>query len=201
MNRAMIVAVLFFSAGVGVTSADDDTAGSAIPDLFLSIVPEPGPVPPGELGRWQAHINALAMREGPAVVRVNLPGQPASLVSMTYWSPREGYIPYGSQWIPDPDAPPEAFSWRWSGWGAAITMVRGVAAGRVDGRRPYSDWRVDPRGIGLVRLRWIGPQPGSPSTVRAVPSLTSVGWLILALLVGGIAVVRIRSLAGAGHRD
>lgn len=194
MKLSLMLGLLASCGAVGAIGATD---GDAAPNLFLSLVPEPGEIPPTELGRWTAQINAEAMREGPATLRLNLPDRPQALVDVTFWSPRQGYLPYGGQMIPDPTAPPEAFSWRWVGsggrWVVSITLHQGVAAGMVTGYGPYEDWRIEPHGVGQVRLRLIAPQPPlPPPQPRPVPILFGPGGLVMALLIGSFAGLRLR---------
>lgn len=163
-------------------------------DLILTLS-DPLPEPPPQY-RTLRHItvNEEVIRQPAAAIRLNLPEAPDIVVPRLHWEARAGYIaiynkddPDRPIIIPDPDAQPQDFSWRWYGRHGnaviALTVERGVIAGRVwTGARHYAVrpshegtklgetrseyWRTHPedtpRETAVPAPRWSTPAAASP---------------------------------------
>jgi hypothetical protein len=169
-------------------AAADNPDPEPVP-LFTAIEPVV-PIPPGYRQAWRIEFNHEQIREPAAAVRVSVPGLPEFVATLLRWSPREGYIdapnpkhPTGLQQIPDPTAPPEAFSWHWYASNAlSLTVHQGIVAGSVVrgarwfyiSPRPGYTLLLEPSGS-------VGPPHVPP---RPVPSAGYDTLTILALLIG-----------------
>lgn len=149
---AGMVCGFFFASAVA--------AGDDAPELFERIEQGGEPVPrEAYLDVWRVEVNTLALRDPAQRIRLNIPGREPAEVRLTRFSPRAGYlhledenhIPYT---IPDPKAQPEDFEWRWygegDGWTVALTVYKGVAAGRV--ASATHRYGIEPRADGVTQL-------------------------------------------------
>ncbi len=154
--------VLLFSMGgfFGTTLA---SAGE-IPEVFSTIRPDPVPLSrPEFLETFTVTLDMESIRQPAQTLTLNLPDREREVVELIHWEPRQGYIQipdpndptgFNTITIPDPNARPEDFWWRWYGKSAsytvALTVVGGIVAGRVTGARDR--YAVDPTGDGATKL-------------------------------------------------
>ena len=186
---------------LAIPAAADNPNPAPVP-LFTAIQPF-YPLPPGAHQAWRIEFNHEQIRQPAAAIQVDIPGLPAFVAALDFWSPREGYIdapnpkhPTGLQQIPHPLAPPEAFSWHWYAPNAlSLTVHQGIVAGTVVrgarwfyiSPRPNYTLLYEPSGS-------VGPPPVAPP--RPVPSQRLIGLAILAL---GLALSGV-SVCGSGRR-
>lgn len=195
-------------------------ASCALWTLAVADIPNPAPValftameettpPAGAWQAWRVEINHAEIRQPAAAIRVSIPGLPEFVREVSFWSPREGYIdapnpkhPLGLQQIPDPTAPPEAFSWRWAAPnllfppnGISLTVHQGIAAGTIShGARWFY---ISPRADHTLLYEPSG-SVGPPPPPRPVPGLATPGVILLsALLLGWGGCTQVTSRAGA----
>lgn len=88
------------------------------------------------LAAWSIDIDTDAMRSGPQSIALYLPDQPPDVINQLHWEARSGYVEsVGGEFVPNPVAQPDEFSWRWYGksdrFTVALTMVDGALAGRI----------------------------------------------------------------------
>lgn len=117
---------------------DDPPEPTPPPKLFAHIAPREAPRAMFER-EWAVAIEKAAIQLPADAIELNLPDHESVVVSRLYWEARAGFIPspegFGEQ-IPDPQAEPSAFSWRWygksdDGYTLALTLVEGNLAGRI----------------------------------------------------------------------
>lgn len=177
MRKANALALI---AIVGIFIAATNARSDQLPEIFISVQVDPEPYP-GD-GRYlqtaTVVLNMEALREPAHRLTLNLPGREPEVVELRHWEPRQGYIQIadpddptgmGTITIPDPNARPEDFWWRWYGKSAnytvAVTAVKGVVAGRVSGTTHR--YAVSPRGadshirLGLVNSEFWQTHPSS----------------------------------------
>jgi len=138
------------------------------PRLFKQVQAQEPPSNPGPwLQTWQIEIDQQAIQQPAEAIILNLPGQREITVRRDFWSPRQGYMillvgdgPETIQ-LPDPNAAPDDFSWRWygrtDGHVVALTFEKGYLAGRIWG--PGGKYALNPRAgkrteLGLVNPGW-----------------------------------------------
>jgi hypothetical protein len=161
MRKTLTTVVLVLSLfwGAPVLHAGDRL------EIFSATQLDPTPSPSD--GRYEetytVNVDMELLRDPAQTIILNLPGQEAEIVELQHWEPRRGYIQipdpddptgFGSINIPDPNASPEDFWWRWYGQSAnytvALTTVDGIVAGRiVSAARRYA---VEPLESGRTKL-------------------------------------------------
>lgn len=181
-----------------------DNPNPAPVPLFTAI--EATTPPPGAWQAWRVDINHEEICQPAAAIRVSIPGLPEFVREVSFWSPREGYIdapnpkhPTGLQQIPDPTAPPEAFSWHWyAPHSISLTTHQGIAAGTVVlGARWFY---ISPR-VGYTLLYEPSGSAGPPPPPRPVPGLAVPGTIVLVVLMLGRGLARRRRLAPQRRQD
>lgn len=125
-------------AGVELIDAGIDDPPLPPPKLFAWVLPQQEPQASFEQ-EWTTAIEQAAIQLPADAIELNLPDHEPVIVSRLHWEARAGFIPshegYGGQ-IPDPQAEPSAFSWRWygksdQGYTLALTLAEGQLAGRI----------------------------------------------------------------------
>jgi peptidyl-Asp metalloendopeptidase len=168
---------LLILAGVASPAlAASDAVQGAPPDLFTTILVDPSASPPGQyLQSYTVALNLELLKQPAQSLTLNLPGQEPDTVTLVHWEPRRGYIQipdpddptgFGSITIPDPNASPQDFWWRWYGKSAkytvALTVVDGIVAGRVSSASHR--YAIEPTGgeatkLALVNSDWWRTHP------------------------------------------
>ncbi len=189
IQLALVVALPMMT---GHTAAKPEGAQAAVP-LFLSVEPYDPALPsprPGAHSVWRVVFNHEQIRQPAGAIRINVPGLQEYTSLVDYWSPRSGYIdapnpthPTGLNQIPDPNARPEDFSWRWEGLSLTLTAYRGIIGGRVTGSG--GRWfYIDPHADGVTLLYEPSGSAGAP-VARPVsgPNRLAIALLMTAYLL------------------
>lgn len=172
-------------AGVGLIDVgiDDPPEPAIPPKLFARIEPQQKPQASFRQ-EWAVAIEQAAIQQPAEAIELDLPGHEPVLVSRLHWEARAGFIPsadgYNGQ-IPDPDAEPSAFSWRWygksdRGYTIALTLSQGQLAGRI--RAPANvHYALEPgrdaTTLGLIRPDFRNLHPAEPDDPHADEVATS----------------------------
>ena len=125
-------------AGVELIDVGVDDPSAPPSRLFVWVSPQEEPQASFEQ-EWTVAIEQAAIQLPADAIELNLPDHEPVIVSRLHWEARAGFIPsnegYGGQ-IPDPEADPSTFSWRWygksdRGYTLALTLAEGQLAGRI----------------------------------------------------------------------
>lgn len=125
-------------AGVELIDVGIEDPPVSPPKLFAWVLPQQEPQATFEQ-EWTISIEQAAIQMPADAIELNLPDRDPVIVSRMHWEARAGFIPshegYGGQ-IPNPQAEPSEFSWRWygksdRGYTLALTLTEGQLAGRI----------------------------------------------------------------------
>ena len=176
-------------AGVDLIDVGIDDPPLPPPKLFAWVLPQQEPQASFEQ-EWTISIEQAAIQQPADAIELNLPDHEPVIVSRLHWEARAGFIPspegYGGQ-IPDPQAEPSAFSWRWygrsdRGYTLALTLAEGQLAGRIwaPANVHYAlESDSDTTRLGLIRsdfwnvhpLGWDEPPEGEDPQAQMQPTL------------------------------
>ncbi len=180
----LVMQVTTAFGGVGLIDAgiDDPPEPAIPPKLFARIDPQQKPQASFRQ-EWTVTIEQAAIQQPAEAIELNLPDHETVLVSRLHWEARAGFIPsadgYNGQ-IPDPDAEPSVFSWRWygksdRGYTIALTLSQGQLAGRIwaPANVHYTlEPGRDATTLGLIRRDFWGLHPPEPDDPRADEATT-----------------------------
>lgn len=192
----LLALVVVLPMMTGHTAAEPEGAQAAVP-LFLSIEPYDPALPnprPGAHSVWRVVFNHEQIRQPAGAIRINVPGLREHTAPVEYWSPRSGYIdapnpdhPTGLNQIPDPNARPEDFSWRWEGHSLTLTAYRGMISGTVTGSG--GRWfRITPYANGVTLLY----EPSGSSGPPVARPVSGLNRLALATLMAACLLMALR---------
>jgi hypothetical protein len=122
-------------AGVVLIGASIDEPEESPPPSLFSFAARQGELPQ-YLASWAVEIDQDAVQQPALLIVLNLPDREPIAVTLVQWEARSGYVPFGGEMVPDPNAQRSDFSWRWygqseGGYTVALTMEKGNLAGRI----------------------------------------------------------------------